>query len=478
MRPDDMILVGVSGGIDSIFLLSLLHKIGQPVTAAVFHHGLRTEADEECEFVTSFCAERGIPCAAGKADVRKYAEENGLGIEEAARVLRYRFLFDTAADRQAAAVATAHHANDQAETVLLHLLRGCGPDGLCGIRPYTLPNAFSITIPLIRPLLGITRGEIEAFAAETGMPYREDLSNEDTAYTRNRVRRDLLPKLEADYNPRIVQALCRLAETAALDKDLLDAECENALRYAAFYGRQGERYISLANDGPWERISGLTGAEWSRKTYCSYPPALRIRILRQILSRMDIDLSETGYVHLKEIDEFFLTARVNQMQPVFRDLWLCCEGEKAKILKDPDEKQWKYPQFSQGWTLSCETVSVTVKELPEWQRKARLHPETAFLDADQLASLPLLRTIRPGERFEPFGLGGRSQKLSDFLVNSKIPARYRRDLAVAADDAGIIWIPGLRVSNRCALCDNTRSVMILKLGEPKTALLEDSDLDQ
>ena len=444
VKEDDRVLVGVSGGIDSMFLLTRLNELGQPLAAAVFDHGLRPEAAEECAFVESFCAERGILCIRGKGDVRSYATAEGLGIEEAARDLRYRFLFRTAAENHCAAAATAHHANDQAETVLMHILRGTGIDGLCGMPARGFLKAYSETIPIIRPLLGITREEIEAYAAETGMPYREDASNADTVYTRNRIRNDLLPKLKTDYNPRIVEALCRLALSAAADKEILDDECERALHYAAFH-----QFDSCC--------------EWSRKTYQSYPDGLRQRMLRRILSLMEADLSEVGYQNLYAADRVFLTARCNQIVPFLSDYRLCCEGEKAMILTGSDREQWKYPQASRGWTLDREIRSITEKELPEWMEKARTHPEMAVLDAGLIAGDPILRRIRPGERFEPYGMRGKSQKLSDFLINNKVPEQYRSGLAAAADEEGIIWIPGLRVSNRCALDSTTRRIMILTL---------------
>ena len=433
-----------SGGIDSIFLLTQLHKLGQPVVAAVFHHGLRLEATEECDFVQTYCAERDIPCVRGERDVRAYAEENRLGIEEAARELRYRFLFQTAAKNNCAAVATAHHANDQAETVLMHILRGAGIDGLTGMRPYGFLKQYSETIPLIRPLLDITREEIEAYAAETGMPYREDRSNSDTEYVRNKIRQDLIPQLAVEFNPQIVDSLCRLAKSAAADKEILDGDCEDAIRYAAFYQFE-------------------TCCEWNRKTYCSYRPGLRKRIIKNLFARMGVDLSKISWKKVNIADYFYMSARYNQVIPFIDGFWLCCEGEKALILTDPDRQQWKYPQVSQGWSLYIETRYISEKDLPDWVEKARSHPEIAVLDANQIVGTPSLRTIRPGDRFEPYGLGGKSQKMSDFLVNNKVPIQYRSDLVIAADSAGIIWVPGHRVSDRCALRDDTRKLMILKL---------------
>lgn len=444
VQDTDRVLVGVSGGIDSIFLLTILYEIRQLLVAAVFNHGLRPEAAEECAFVENYCAERSIPCVSGQADVRSYAMEKGLGIEAAARDLRYQFLFRSAMENDCSAVVTAHHENDQAETVLMHILRGTGIDGLCGMRPYGFLKEYSETIPLIRPLLHVSRGEIEQYAAENGMPYREDRSNADTFYLRNRIRHELIPMLEADYNPRIVASLCRLAGSAAADKEILDDECEKAIRYAAFYPLDD-------------------GCEWSRKTYRSYPVGLRYRMLRELFSRMGADLSEIGFQHLIVADRIFTEGRYNHTISLLKGIWLRCEGDRAMILTSPDVPQWRYPQLSQGWTLYCETRHIQPKDLPDWVETAKKHPEWAVLDANQVADYPTLRTIRPGERFEPYGMGGASQKLSDFLVNHKIPVQYRDDLVVAADAGGIVWIPGYRVSNRCALNSGTHRIMILKL---------------
>ena len=442
--PENRIIVGVSGGIDSVFLLTQLHDLGQPLIAAVFNHGLRPDAAEECAFVDAFCSERKIPCIQGSGDVRSLAETGSTGIEAAARELRYRFLFDIAEKEQAAAVLTAHHANDRAETVLLHLLRGTGIDGLSGIRPYTLPNQFSQTIPLVRPLLGITRTEIEAFMTENRIPFREDSSNSDTDYTRNRIRLDLIPKLEQDYNPQIIHSICRLAETASADTEVLNEITGSTAKYIGVHYRE-------------DRV------DWGRRAYRDQPDSLRMRMLRLFFSQLGNDQWDIGYHILKQTDDFFLNARQNQTMPIFGRTVLRCEGDSASIINDPDTEQWKYPQFSQGWELTAETRSINEKELPYWTEMARKHPEWAILDANQLADYPVIRRIKSGERFEPYGMGGRKQKLSDFLINNKVPEQYRADLAVAADNGGIVWIPGLRVSNRCALQRSTHRIMILKL---------------
>ena len=449
MKGDDLILVGVSGGVDSIFLLSQLNELRQPVAAAVFNHGLRPEAAEECDFVAAFCAERNIPCVRGAGDAVEVASAEGIGIEDAARKLRYRFLFENAEQLRAAAVATAHHANDQAETVLMHILRGSGIDGLCGMRPYGFLWDYSETIPLIRPLLGVSRAEILESALEKGLQWREDASNADNSYTRNRIRNDLIAKLETDYNPRLVYALCRLAENAALEKDVLDADCKAALLDINLQ-------MQYENQDP-------VAAMWSRKVYESYNAGLRMRMLRTVLSRLNVDLSQIGYETLKKTDDFFINARTNQKQPISDEIKLFSEGDCADILKNINIKVSRYPQLSQGWKLAVEIKTILPEAIGYWREQARLHPEMAVLDADRLASEPYLRNIIPGERFAPYGLNGKSQKLSDFLINNKVPKEYRTDLAVAADDNGILWIPGLRAAHRCAVNEETRRIIIIHI---------------
>ncbi len=437
MPADALLVVGVSGGRDSIALLNLLHELKQPLIAAVFDHRLRTESAEEAAFVQAFCRERGIECRAGSADVAAYAQTHGLGIEAAARELRYGFLFRIASENGAAAVCTAHHANDRAETVLMHLLRGTGIDGLAALRPYALPNPFSGTIPLIRPLLGVTRPQIEAYIDEQSLPYREDRSNADTAYTRNRIRAELIPALERDYNPEIVTALCRLAETASVDADVLASDTKAAL------GR-----VMLHSDP-------LTFSKWG---YEDEPEGLRLRMLRRMTSGV-----EAGYENLKALDEFILSAGWNDTLPWLGGLTCVIEGGTVYILTESELILNDYPQYSPELSLQIERHSVTADEIPEWTSRAKSDPWTAYLDGERISGGLILRTAIPGERFMPCGCGGHSQKLSDFWVNRKLPKQYRPSYPILADAAGILWLPGFMTSERGKITVYTNVVVVVKI---------------
>ncbi|MBV9850599.1 MAG: tRNA lysidine(34) synthetase TilS [Armatimonadetes bacterium] len=228
IAPGDRVLVAVSGGPDSLALLHALHSLQDELgladlRAAHLDHGLRgAEAAAEAQFVADWCAGRGIPCTIGVADIAAQKAARGGSTQEAARAVRYAFLEETARAVGADKIATGHTQDDQIETALLNILRGTGLDGLRGI-PYARG-------PFVRPLLDVPRTSVEAYCAEQGLAPRRDPSNSDPShYTRNKLRLELLPVLERDYNPAVRAALLRLSENAARDADFLHAEARAAL---------------------------------------------------------------------------------------------------------------------------------------------------------------------------------------------------------------------------------------------------------
>jgi tRNA(Ile)-lysidine synthase len=189
-----LLIVGVSGGMDSMCLLHLLHKSGYSIVAAHFDHSLRDTSSEDARFVQNACDLWSIPLELKKVDVNKYCKEHGQNIEEGARDLRYEFLFDTAKNKGASAVLVAHHADDQVETVLMHFIRGAGLSGLKGMKYTSLLRQFSKTIPIIRPMLDVTRKSIEIYCEENKIPFVMDKTNTDITFFRNRLRYELIPR--------------------------------------------------------------------------------------------------------------------------------------------------------------------------------------------------------------------------------------------------------------------------------------------
>ena len=226
--PPDRIVVGTSGGADSLTLLLTLRTLGFDVIAAHLDHQIRAESAADADFVHAFCSRQGIAFTLGAENVPAEARRTGRSIEDIGRRLRYRFLFDVAGRERAAAVAVGHHADDRAETVLAQLIRGSGLDGLCAMAEWSCPTEWSASIPLIRPLLTLRRAEIEAWLAARKISAVVDRTNSDLAYTRSRIRWELLPSLQASFNPNIVETLNRCASALGPDRDYLNQAAERA----------------------------------------------------------------------------------------------------------------------------------------------------------------------------------------------------------------------------------------------------------
>lgn len=248
------ILCAVSGGVDSMYLLCRLRELGYDVIAAHFNHRLRGEESERDErFVADFCAENGIRCVVGGGDVAAYARENALGIEEAARKMRYDFLAKTAAELSAGCIATAHTANDNAETMLFNLARGTGLRGLGGIPP--------VRGNIVRPMLAVTRDEAEAYLAERGIPHVDDSTNAHDDYARNRIRHAAVPVLET-VNAGFVENAARCAARLRADEAFLSALADE---HIARHGADAAALAALAEPVAARVVMQLAGTALSAK---------------------------------------------------------------------------------------------------------------------------------------------------------------------------------------------------------------------
>jgi tRNA(Ile)-lysidine synthase len=277
------LLLAVSGGPDSICLadatLAIVSKCGLRPVIAHLDHGLRGQAGrDDAEFVRTFAAERGVPALIEAADVPAIARDRRLSLEVAARQARYAFLARAAGQAGALQVALAHHADDQAETVLLRLLRGTGPAGLRGMQLRSpLPGATQFTA--VRPLLRITRGEIERYCHDQNLRPRHDATNDELHHARNRIRHELLPALER-YNPNIRAVLARLADTMASDLEIVE-------------------HATLET---FERIAHVSDAtvQVDRRTWRGLVPGLQREILREAVRRLKGDTTDLPYAAIEE----------------------------------------------------------------------------------------------------------------------------------------------------------------------------------
>ncbi len=426
--------IGVSGGIDSMVLLDVLgHLVAERV---VVHcdHGLRAESIADAQFVEDQAAQRGCRYVGQRCEVAALARQNGISIEEAGRRARYALYAQVAADEGAAIVALGHHRDDQAETVLMHLLRGSGSGGLRGMQ--VLRDGM-----YLRPLLEISRAEIVAYAQENDVPFREDASNADGRFLRNRVRGHLLPILR-EYNPNVVDVLHRTAAILNGENDFVEAAAENALTAVLIKGCGGKLDLDVPR-------------------LVDYHIAVQRRVIRLVLGRLsavpaDFALIDRILQTVRERREGLLDVGRGLRIQYWRDRLLLRQGGAAPLaLPVPLPGAVAIPE--RGGHLSCRLMSAE----DFGDIRSQLGHSLVALDADKLGAHPLVRTARVGDRFQPFGMRGK-KKLSDFLIDLKYPRILRDEVLVLEGNGHIAWVVGMRCSEAFRIGPESRRIAVFE----------------
>jgi tRNA(Ile)-lysidine synthase len=423
------VLAAVSGGRDSMALLhvlrSLCETVGFRLSAIHINHGLRTESEREQQLVQAFAETLGIPLCVVSLDIAENRQK-GESVEMAARRLRYgAFLHALALLPKNAVLATAHHQRDQAETVLMHLIRGSGTRGLGGMSP--------VRLPFVRPMLFVPHADIERYVQENAIPYCEDESNSDRRYLRNRIRHDLLPRLKNEYNANI----------------------ERALGTTAMAAREDEAFLRLLAEGQkektsWKRIDNL--AVWMDcEAFLQLPVPLQKRMVR-------IALEEIGIYHMEE----------GTLQ---RSLEIAATGGAVQLAKNIFVKGGKWVQIYLEKALEvsvrrlpvpgcCDCGPFTVSasqdstQTGQWLWSAALSPHA-------LQNKLSVRTRRNGDRIA-YEYG--HKKLSDALSDAHMPACVRDHLPVLLHGDEVIWMPGLRVSPKFAASEEETGIITIYIG--------------
>ncbi|MBN2388173.1 MAG: tRNA lysidine(34) synthetase TilS [Anaerolineales bacterium] len=438
------VVAGVSGGPDSLCLLDVLQEAGYTVIVAHFNHCLRLDADREAAAVQTMAAARGLDFITDSADVGAHAANQGFSLEQAARILRYHFLFAAARVRGAQAVAVGHTADDQAETVLMHFLRGAGLSGLKGMSPRTRLPEFDPGIPLVRPLLGLWRADTEAYCRERGLQPVYDLTNADPAYLRNRLRLELIPELE-QHNPRFKQALVRSAQVLQGDFELLGEVLDAAWERAVCGQEAG--YVAFARPA----LEGMS-------------LALRRNLFRRAATTLRPGLADLDFAALE---------RAAALQPadLTGGLRIFVEADKVYLAAcEADLPLGDYPRVGEpatlvshldldgGWTLSADSLPL---EGDDWS--SNTNPWTAWLDAELVGNSLMVRARRAGDRFQPLGMPDGTLTLQDFFVNLKLPQRARANWPLVCAGEQIVWVAGFRIAHPLRVTAGTRRVLRLHL---------------
>ncbi len=436
---DGRLLVGVSGGPDSSALLVVLARLapdrGLGLTAAHFDHQLRDPAasERDREAVERLSQTLGVELICGGADVRSLARESRLSLEEGARRARYEFLAQAAARAGARFVAVGHTADDQAETVLLHILRGAGLTGIAGMTPRSRwPAPGHADLTLVRPLLGLTREDTAWYCEANGVEPVEDLSNRSSAFLRNRIRNDLLPQL-GGYNPAIKAALARLADAARADLAYIESVASTA--------------VEVRGDG----------VRLSRDLLRAWPDSLRRHAIRLAFLALLGDLQGVGEPHVRAIEDAALDASSGRELDLPR-------GVHAVVARDGVELHAGTPEAD---ALPAEPVELSVPGVTrfgplEVAAGRLLETEgwvTCEVDAEAAGRRLTLRRRRPGDRFQPIGLAG-TKKLQDYFVDEHVPRRERDSVLIVEAEGGVIWVGGRRIADWAKVRPGSPSVAI------------------
>jgi tRNA(Ile)-lysidine synthase len=442
----DTVLVGVSGGPDSVALLHTLVTLGPEwsLRLVIVHmnHQLRgATADHEAAFVGKLAAGLGIHCEIGSRNVAKYGAEHRLSLQEAARIVRYAFYDEVAAKYSANKIALGHHADDNAESILMHLVRGTGPLGLTGIPPVRHGR-------IIRPLIGLTRKEILAFLERAGFEYMKDRSNLDTKYLRTRTRHELLPYLKKHYNPSTVCALNRLASILRDEEDFWDQEVRRRLQ-------------DLVLDHTPDRLSLMA------RGLSDLHPALLRRLVRHALLSLKGELKRLGHVHVEAVAQLIAASSPSGRLDLPQGVRVVRNREKICFLLGPPEERAKFeyhiPCIRTTFIREIGTcLKLSVCDVSEVYRPENYPLTTALFDLAAV-SFPLkVRNFEHGDRFRPLGMAG-SQKVKTFFINNKVPRSKRLRCPIFLSEGKIIWVGGYRIGDSVKVTEKTRKVLKAEL---------------
>ena len=432
------VLVGVSGGPDSMVCLSVLRTLGYDVHALHVNYGLRVGAADDEALVREWCAgqEPPVPLRVLSLDAKGRAERRGESLQEAARVRRYRAFAERAATLDAAAVAVGHHRDDQAETLLLNLLRGSGPEGLAGMPP-SRPLRPDTDVPLIRPLLGRARAEVEAYAEEAGIPWNEDPSNRDPTYDRAAIRTEIMPLLQKKF-PKVPSSLSR---AAALMREYVDHTLTPSLdtRLARCYA------------------DGAEGGRLALAPLREEPPVWRRRLILAALERVLPEAPQTA-AFAAEVAALIDAQVGRRVEAIGGTIWRERDGLRFLPAAAAPEEVW--PPIPVPWGEDVPLPGGVLRIDPLDDRPDTLDAGTSYVeyvDADRLVDPLDVRTWREGDRLQPLGLNG-TKLVSDLLTEAKVPPHRRRGTYILSTDEHVAWVIGHRLDHRMRVRPATRQI--------------------
>jgi tRNA(Ile)-lysidine synthase len=458
LEHDQPLVVGLSGGPDSLCLLDLLHGLGYRLHVVHVNHLLRPEADKDAQLVREMVEQRGLLFYTSEVDVHKHAETFHLTVEAAARELRYHCLFEQAQQLSAQAVVVGHTADDQVETVLMHLLRGSSLSGLRGMPFRALPNAWSAEIPLVRPLLATWRTEIDRYCLDHDLHPLTDTTNQDTTYTRNRLRHELIPLLDG-YQPGLRKRILRMAGLLREDDDLLENLVSQAWQSCVV--EQGDGYLALRLE-----------------RFRAQPMAIQRRLVRRAAENLIVGVPDITYDDIQRAVMFAHQPSSTGQSDWMAGLRLAVEsGDLWVAAWEADLPPPTWPQvqagsllplevpgitpLAAGWVIQAERVTLDGESL--LAALSNPDPYQVWLAEECLPEPLVVRCQQPGDEFQPLGMQGQSVRLREWMSKLKLPSRVRASWPVVCAGEAIMWVPGCQPAHLARIKPDTRQSLHLTL---------------
>jgi tRNA(Ile)-lysidine synthase len=470
LAPGDRAGVAVSGGADSVALLRLLEnlreRLGVKLLIVHFNHSLRAaESDADAQFVEELAAERGMECVIGREDVAAAAASNKWNLEDAARRLRYGFFERLVREGRATRVMVAHTADDQAETVLAHIFRGTGPTGLAGIYPAVGAVA--------RPLLDERREDLRKYLRGLGQRWREDRTNRDLTRQRARIREQLLPLLEREYSPGIVNRLSGLAGLAREEETFWSALVEDRFRALV---QSGAEKLTV-------RISALLApldiSTFARNDESSWLRALTERLVRRIYRQLRGRVAGLGSKHVAEVVRLASASSSGRRVELPGEIWVERNFDElvfshASVHSRPRLRpETGFVQNAYLYVVSLPARGSATVSVPELNRRFCLkvidwsvsqrdtERDRTALDAQLLRSPLILRNWRPGDAYRPLGRR-QSKKLKELFLAGRVPSRDRAGWPVLESAGRVAWARGLPPSDEFAARNGTQAAVVIE----------------
>ncbi len=449
LKQENFVVAGISGGADSVCLLLLLNEIrreiGFSLTAVHVEHGIRgEESGRDAAFAEQLCKDLGIPFVLCRVDVPLYREEKGLSMEEAARELRYDCLLRVCEETGADRIALGHHADDNAETVLFHLARGTGIRGMSGIRPVSERG----TVTLIRPLLGVTRKEIEAWLLKRGQTFCTDSTNTDLTYSRNRLRERVIPEME-QINTQAVSHMLNTSEQLAEICDYLDETAWEA----------GQGVFNVSD------TEGSAEVDILCAPFLAMHDVLKKHLTLQLIALAAGSRRDVTAGHVEEVIRLMTSQVGTQASLPYGITALKTYDSVVLRAKLPDV----LPLAEQELLIPGETVtedgiifSAEIFDFSNFSQKIPQKSYTKWFDYDKIKHSVRLRGRHPGDYLTTDRNGGH-KKLNRFFIDEKIPLVRRDRICLLADEDHIMWVVGHRISEEYKVTEQTKKVLCVKV---------------